>query len=531
MMFEWFSKIGKKAVSKIPIAELPNSSIAQTANATLDIPQKIGMALQHHQAGRLSDAQAIYHEVLAIDADNIDAFHFLGVIAYQRGDHEQAVQLISRALARNEANAIAQNNLGNVFKAQHKLDETLRCFQNAVAISPDYADAHINLGNMLKDRGQLHDAATLHQKAVALSPHSPDAHFALGNTQFALGKVEEAEESYRHLLVLRPDYEFAKFGYGLLKLLRGDYELGLPLYEERFNVRALTVAHQVLEVAERNGVPRWQGENIAGETLLVWTDQGLGDSLMAMRYLPLLKRRGFGKLIVYCAPELIRTVQTVSEVDAALPLTQPAPWNKIDYFCPIMSLPLLFKARVETIPNDVPYLLVPSALKRIWAQKLVDVAKPRAGFAWAGRALNLKDTLRSIPFERLSPLLSTTGVNFISLQKDDDEKQSRTAFWKGYDWMNECNDLLDTAALIEQLDIVISVDTAMAHLAGALGKTVWLLNRFESEWRWMLERDDSPWYPTMKIFRQRKPGDWDEVIMRVAAALKVRYSQEPSNRQ
>ncbi len=420
----------------------------------------IEAALRHHQSGRLSDAEAGYREVLATDRENIDALHFLGVIAYQRAEYEQAAALIAQALSANDANAPAHNNLGNVLVDQGKLDEAAACYQRALALQPGYVDAHVNLGGVFK----------------------------------SLGRLAEAEASYREALRIRPESAQARFGQALLKLLRGEYAAGLALYESRFEEDAVVGdASARTRMKELMGAPRWRGESLSGKRLLVWTEQGLGDNIMAMRFLPLLKNRRAQHLVVYCDPALARIVQGVSPVDKVVTRDLPIPFGEFDFHCPMMSLPLAFDTRVETIPNDIPYLFVPSGLKKEWAGKLAGTA---------------------------SPMFGIPDVKFISLQKDEAAAQIRESGLEVLDWMDECGDVLDTAALIEQLDHVVSVDTGMAHLAGALGKPVWLLNRHESEWRWMLDRKDSPWYPTMPIFRQRDRGDWDAVLEDVASELR-----------
>ena len=266
-------------------------------------------------------------------------------------------------------------------------------------------------------------------------------------------------------------------------------------------------------------MPRWHGEDGAGKALLVWTDQGFGDMLMFMRYLRLLKRRGFAKLIVQCETPLVRIVRTLSGVDEVVSREAPVPFGHFDLHCPMSSLPLAFATRLDSIPREVPYLSVPGAMTEEWARRLEGVGPLRVGLVWAGRREFPKDALRSIRLERFAPLFQIGGAAFVSRQKGDEAAQRTHTGWPIRDWMDECDDLLDTAALMEQLDLVIGVDTGIVHLAAALGRPTWLLNRFESEWRWMLDREDCAWYPTLRIFRQREPGAWDEVLRRVADAL------------
>ena len=591
----WLFGTNRKTAPKSSVPKPSHLSGAGAEGATVVLSQQINIALQHHQAGRLSEAEAAYREILAVDPENIDALHFSGVIAYQRGENEQAAEWISRALARNASNAPAHNNLGNVLVRQGKLEEAIACYRKALALQPDYVDAHINLGaafrargeldeavacyqralslapdiptihsnlgNLLSDRGKPEEAIARYRKALALKPdfaeaHSnlgsvltdqgrvdeaiachrralalkPDfyvAHNNLGDALFASGRPKEAEESYLRALRLKPDFASAKVSCGLVKLLLGDYENGLSLFESRFEENALPRVYDGLRarLAELRDAPRWHGEDVTDKSVLVWTDQGLGDSLMLMRYLPLLKRRGIRKLMIYCEPALVRVVEALAEVDQVVPRNCQVPFGEFDCHCPLTSLPFLLETRLETIPGDVPYLFVPDGMKREWARKLAGIEPPRVGLVWAGRKDFRGLELRSISLEQLSPLFGLGGANFVSLQKGEAANEIQKTGWKILNWMDECDDMLDTAALIEQLDLIISIDTAVAHLAGALSKPVWLLLRFDSDWRWMLEREYSPWYPTTRLFRQRAPGDWHDVVARMAAAFSAAISE------
>lgn len=509
--------------------------------------------LEHHRAGRLSEADAIYCALIAADPDHIDALHFSGVIAYQRGQHAQAAALIEAALERNPANAPAQNNLGNAFAAQGLMERAIACYREAVRLAPGYVDAYVNLGAKLKAQGMLDEAAAAYRSALALAPgHAtalsnlgailneqakplealalceqavaakPDlaeAHNNLGNALQSLGRREAAERSFRSALELKPDMPATSLNYGFSRLLHGDYASGLALLEKRFEASVSLPVHFGLRnlVTEFDAARRWRGQPAKG-TLLIWSDQGLGDSLMTMRYLPLLKRRGFARIVVYGEPALLRLFRAVPGVDHVISKQDPVPAGEFDWHCPNMSLPLAFGTRVDSIPKNISFQ-ISEALEKQWSEKLATVAPRRIGLAWAGTKLNPKNAVRSIRLEQFAPLFDIPGLSFVSLQKGDGSEELAAARWPILDRMGECGDLLDSAALVNQLDLVITVDTAVAHLAGALGKPVWMLNRYESEWRWMLEREDSPWYPTLRLFRQDKPGDWDAPIARIGAAL------------
>src|SRR5713101_2024751 len=459
-MLGWIFKARKGTAQESSTPRPLHSPGVGVEDPVVAVPQKLDIALRSHREGRLSEAEAAYSQVLAVDPENIDALYFLGVIAYQRGEHGRAEELISRALSRNTSNAPAYNNLGNALGAQGKLDAAIICYQQALALQPGYADAlvnlgaafrakgeldkavqcyrhalslapeapmaHSNLGNALAQQGKLDDAAACLRKALALRPDFPEAYDHLSNALIGLGRPQEAEESYRRALALRPDSAELKLGYSLVKLLLGDYETGFLLYESRLDKVALpraTYSALQARIGQFRDIPRWLGESGEGKTLLVWTDQGLGDALMMMRYLPMLKDRGFEKVAVDCEETLVRVVQRIPGVDEVVPRSRSAPVGGFDCHCPLTSLPFTFKTRVESIPNKIPYLRVPDQLRRRWAEKLAGVATPRVGLVWAGRKDHPQDALRSIRLERLSTLFGVAGVNFVNLQKGPEAGQ------------------------------------------------------------------------------------------------------------
>jgi len=519
-------------------------------------PASLEAGLAHHQAGRLDEAEAVYRAVLAADPDNVDALHFSGVIAYQRGDARAAASLIAAALARNPANAPAHNNLGNALAAQGELARATDCYREATRLAPGYVDAHVNLGAKLKMQGRLDEAAAAYRDALALAPaHAtalsnlgaigneqarpqealelceravaakPDlaeAHNNLGNALQSLGRREPAEAAFRRALEIRPDMASASLNYGFSRLLQGDYAAGLPLLEKRFEASVSLPVHFGLRnlVSELDPARRWRGQAASG-TLLVWSDQGLGDSLMTLRYLPMLRARGFSRVVVYGEPALLRIFRAVPGVDKVISKQEPLPAGTYDWHCPNMSLPLAFATRLESIPKEVPYLRVSPDLLSPWKERIAALPRLRVGLAWAGTKMNPKDAVRSIRLEKFAPLLAVPGCSFVSLQKGDGAEELAAAPAGIADWMGECRDLLDTAALMSHLDLVITVDTAIVHLAGALGLPVWMFNRYESEWRWMVGREDSPWYPTLRLYRQERPADWDGPIARAAVALRA----------
>jgi hypothetical protein len=310
----------------------------------------------------------------------------------------------------------------------------------------------------------------------------------------------------------------------MLLLLRNDLEEGFRLYESRFRSFARTFTGSRGLHDRLKDQPSWQGEALSGKRVLVWTEQGMGDSIMMIRYLPMLKERGAEMVTVFCDPALKRLIESVSGVDRVVCDPMSDLEMTLDLHCPIMSLPFLLHTTRESVPHDIPYLVVPEDIRNQWRTRLSGVSGFKVGLVWAGGGTLRDDAKRSIAPEKLAPLTKVDGVQVISLQKEKVGTQLGIP-----DWMDDCDDFMDTAGLIENLDLVISVDTAVAHLSGALGKPTWLLNRFQSEWRWGIAREQSDWYPSMRIFSQHQDSDWRAVINVVAEELKLIAAKQPAS--
>lgn len=503
--------------------------------------QALEIAIAHHQAGHLAEAEVLYRQILAAAPKDSNALHLLGVIAQQHGDSKKAVELISKALAIDPSQPLAYSNLGAAYLALNHLDEAEHCIRKALTLKPDYAAAHNNLGSVFQKRGWNDQAEECFRKAIFFDPHYAEALTNLGNLLLERGNAMEAEEYSRKAVAQDHTNALYKWNLALALLLRGNYEEGLPLYEKRLESTQYGMTGSTSLCAQLQHCPAWHREPLSGKRILVWTEQGLGDSIMVMRYLSLLKSRGAEKVIIYCEPSLERLMRQLPGVDEVVPQTDALPLGEFDLHCPAMSLPYLFGTRLDSIPGKMPYLAVPNELITHWAERLTGQKDTTAfvgaalaaneqtvikvGLTWAGSRILRDDARRSIPLYQFAPLLKISNVQIINLQKGDKSKQLAQLGWNIPDWMNECQDFMDTAALLANLDLVISVDTAVAHLAGAMGKQVWLLNRYESEWRWGLEGENSPWYPTMRIFRQAEPLEWGAVICRVAEELGRRVAQ------
>jgi tetratricopeptide (TPR) repeat protein len=475
------------------------------------------------------EAEAAYRRVIALRPDHAKAHNKLGLLLQRRGELKKAEASYRRAITLSPDADGAHNNLGSVLQELGRLGEAEACYVKALSLNPRNALAHNNLGVVLQRQGKLVEALASYRRALDINPDYADAYNNRGSALQDLARPEEAVVCYRKALQLNPDFARARWNLATALLLSGDFADGLALYENRFegadkreNTRALRT------LAALSAKPRWQGEDLRGRTIFVWHEQGLGDDIMMLRYLPMLKEKGAGDIIVSCRSALTRILQTFPVVTQVIAEDSLPPLDSFDCHCPRMSLPYVFGTRLETIPREIPYIAVPQDMTENWARRLADIDGLKVGLVWAGSKTQKKDSLRSIPPQGLLPLMAVSGVQFISLQQGGEAPPLTTGDKPLIDRMAECQDLLETAALAQQLDLVISVDTAVAHLAGALGKPVWLLNRFESEWRWMLDREDSPWYPTMRIFRQPALHDWDSVITRVAGELRALLAGQKS---
>lgn len=474
------------------------------------------------QQGRLDLAVQAYRQAISIKPEHFGPYNNLGNVLASLGQLNDAEQAIQQALCLNPDYAEAHNNLGNILLALGQPERAEQSYRHALTLRPDYATPYNNLGKLFLDRGQRENGLEAYYKAIALQPDYDEPYYNLGTTFMESGRLAAAEQAFNQALVINPDYASCKWNLSLLMLLQGRLEEGFRLYENRFIGGDKKVFEKMNGLlAQLHGHARWQGEPLLGKSLMLIAEQGLGDNLMMIRYLPLLKSLGCHQLIVYCEPPLIRLFLQQPAVDAVVPMSDPLPFGSFDLYCPSMSLPHLFQTRLQSIPCQVPYLAIPEDLQQHWQNRFADVSDIKVGLVWAGKGSYVKNQLRSMSLEQFSPLLDVSGVRFVSLQKGDEKSQLKGLGWDFIEWIDECNDLLDSAALINQLDLVISVDTSVAHLAGALGKPVWLLNRFGSEWRWLLDREDSPWYQTMRIFRQKQQDSWTDVINQIAISLQA----------
>jgi tetratricopeptide (TPR) repeat protein len=468
--------------------------------------------LADHQAGRLREAEAAYREILAVAPGHADTLHLLGIVAHQLGRNDAALDCIRRAIALDGAIPIYHGNLGAVLCDMGQSREAEGALRTALRLNPDLANVHSNLGNVLNQLGRCAEAAESARAALRLRP---DDHGALNNLGLALrglGRRAEAEASYRAALRLRPDFSEAHLNLAYVLLLTGRFEDGWREYEWRWGVKPLSAK------ARDFSAPLWGGEAIGDRTILLHGEQGLGDALQFCRYVPLVAPRA--RVVLEVSAPLVRLLARLPGVAAIVARGDALP--AFDLHCPLLSLPRAFGTTLDTIPAAIPYLAADPAEVASWRERLARLPGLRVGLVWAGGEQATADSRRSIALAMMAPLAGIPNVSFVSLQKGRRAAQAADppSGMMLHDFTEELRDFADTAALVEALDLVISVDTAVAHLAGALGKTVWLLNRFDTCWRWLLDRDDSPWYPQLRQFRQKAAGDWNGVIEEVAVALR-----------
>ncbi len=542
------------------------------------LAQAIQKALEAHQRGQFDDAEKGYRKILKTWPDHFDALHLYGMLQFQRGKPNDALKLITQALKLAPRSADAQSNLGMVLATLKRTADALASFDKALAVEPNNVGALVNRGRVLVETGRAeeglasldkalareprhiearlnrgnalfqlrrHDEAVReYDQALAFQPGHPGAHFNRGNALFAqnlaaeaveafdrvllsnpksetawnsrgvalqaLGRNPDAIASFDRALALKPNYPDAHFNKSLSLLAMGDYPQGFTEYEWRWKRTGMPEPRIYRE-------PLWTGaQELSGKTLLVHAEQGLGDTIQFARYVPQLAAMG-ANIILQVQPELKSWLSGIEGVSQVIARGEPEP--KFDLQSPMGRLPLAFKTEISTVPAAIPYLTAPADRVESWRTRLPAGGKPRIALAWGGSLMHANDQNRSMPLSAILPLLAA-DVQFISLQRElrsGDERilvdEPRLMHLGG-----EISDFADTAAIVSLCDLVISVDTSVAHVAGALGRPLWMLIACAPDWRWTLD-GASPWYPKAWPFRQKRPGDWAGVISDVSVAL------------
>jgi tetratricopeptide (TPR) repeat protein len=541
------------------------------------IEETLTAARQHHQAGRLHEARQLYQQILQADPSQAQVWYLLGALWASLAQPEEAIASFRQALRHQPEHVHAQNHLGTVLAQQGKLAEAAGCFGralrlnpgfseaqrnlqqtitrlrqrkrvDAVAVDPQLAEAHHTLGLALARQGKPEEAEDYFRQAIQLRPNYPEAHNNLGVALVHQGRLDEAIDCFRTVLRLTPDHPPALHNLGknvlvkgnveealacfdralqldpehvdahldraTLWLMKGDFERGWREYEWRWRSKHL--------LPRPFPQPLWDGSSLKGRTILLHGEQGLGDVLQFVRYAPLVKEHG-GHVIVEVPPALMGVLASCPGIDRLIGRGSTLP--SFDVHAPLMSLPRILGTTLTTIPAAVPYLWADGRLVEYWRGELAKIDGFKVGIAWKGSARNPLDRYRSIPLACFEALARVEGVRLISLQKGEGCEQLRAVEGRfsiidlGSRLDEAAGPFMDTAAVMKNLDLVIACDSAIVHLAGALGVRAWAPLALSADWRWLLEREDSPWYPKVRLFRQRRLGDWDEVFGRMAEAL------------
>ncbi|MFQ5962995.1 MAG: tetratricopeptide repeat protein [Candidatus Scalinduaceae bacterium] len=466
-----------------------------------------------HQTGNLAAAAQLYQKILDKQPGNIDAIFLLGTLNLQQGNLETATIFLRKAIELKPDHVVAYNNLGTVLQKQRKLDEAVLSFNQAITLKPDYADAYYNLGNAFIEQGKLDEAVNSYRNAISHNPGDAEMYYNLGNVLKEQGKLDEAVGNYRQAIKHKPDFADAHMNMSVALLLAGKLEEGWPEYEWRLCTK---------DDAPKNfKQPQWDGSPLNGQHILVHAEQGFGDTIHFVRYLPMVKAQG-GYVLFECQRGLSKLLENCAGIDEIVERTpDKETTNQFDVHVPLLSLPGIFGTTLDTIPSDIPYITVDPKLVDQWHMRLDHNNDFKIGIVWAGSPKHKKDRYRSCSLADFVPLFNIPDLSFYGLQKGPASVDTLDPpkWVKLTNLGDELNDFADTAAVIANLELVISVDTAVAHLAGAIGKPVWNLLHSAPDWRWLLNRDDSSWYPSMRLFRQTQFYDWIGVFERVKKEL------------
>ena len=471
--------------------------------------------------GRPAEALTSYERALELAPGLTAAWIDKGRILRDAKRLEEALAAFERARSVEPDHLDLLNDLGLVLRDLKRPVEALAAFDRALQLKPDFAEALSNRGLILQELDRFDEALAAYDRSLQLRPDLADTHANRGNALQELARHDEALAAYRRALELKPGYEAIHLNESLSRLVTGDLSGGWPKYEWRWQ------NNSEAPPARQFGEPMWRGkEPLAGKTILIYAEQGLGDTIQFCRYARPLSARG-ATVVLRVQPPLVPLLQGLDGVARLLAADEPPP--AFDYQCPLLSLPLAFDTSLQTIPAGGAYLRPsgPRFAERLaaWQARLGPKDKPRIGLVWSGNAHHKNDRNRSIPLQAFARVVSP-GARFVSLQNEVRAADAAVLKQRGDidEFAPELVDFAETAALVAQLDLVVSVDTSVAHLAAAMGKPVWLLLPLNPDWRWLLEREDSPWYETMRLFRQSRRGEWGEVVARVGQEIARRFA-------
>jgi Flp pilus assembly protein TadD len=470
---------------------------------------QIALGLRLQQKGDLHGAVECYRDALTLDPRSHTAYNQLGILFAALGDTATALTFLQAAVTLHPRGADIHNNLGNVHFEREEVEAAIAHYVKAIEIDPEVAAYYNHLGNALRVAERIADAELCIRKALVLHPDYAEAHANLGFLLLEKQRLQLAEEHYRQAIALKPDFALAHTCLARLLLRKGDFAAGWREQEWRW-------LWKDFPTPKRNFTqPQWRGEDVRAQRLFLHAEQGFGDTLQFLRYVPMAAARG-AEVILEVHPELRRLAERMPGVSQVISRGDVVP--AFDRHCPLLSLPLAFGTELATIPAATPYLQAGTDVPE-WVRR--EDGKFRVGLVWAGSPKDKVDRKRSLALPALAPLFAAPGVAFYSLQCGSAAEEARNSALAFAGQLPESSDFADTAAAVAHLDLVISADTAVAHLAGALGKPVWVLLPSLADWRWLTDREDSPWYPSARLFRQQTAGDWGPVVDQVADQLSL----------
>jgi tetratricopeptide (TPR) repeat protein len=464
-------------------------------------------AARHLSAGQAEAAVRACQEAIKRFPNHPQSHYALAVALNGAGRLDDAIQSYQTTVRLKPDFFEAWTNLGGAMARRGRLDEAVEAYTRALRIRPNVAEMHANLSNALRDTGRLAEAEAAAKQALALKPDSPHAHVCYAAVLASNGQYERAIEAYHEAIRLAPDLPGGHFNLAFSELVLGNWQRGWAEYEWRRRFPGAVPPRKF-------PTPDWDGRPLNGKTILLFSEQGFGDSIHFVRYAPLVAEMG-GRIIVECLAPLARLFRGIPKIDQVIVAGRLLP--AFDTQSALPSLPGLFHTTPQTVPVQVPYLTAEPGTIEAWRERINPSPEMRQiGLAWSGSSENRNDRNRSIPPETFSRLSGAKNVRFHNLQI---APPPAIAGIQLADWSAHLTDFAETAGLIANLDLIITVDTAVAHLAGAMGKAAWVLLPTVPDWRWLLDRSDTPWYPTMRLFRQKTAGDWDEVLAHVAEEL------------
>jgi Tfp pilus assembly protein PilF len=478
-----------------------------------NIAALLDTAISQHHAGRFAEAEKLYREILTADPNCVDAWNLMGLLASQLNKHEVAIKCLHNALQFNPNSAEIHYNLGMALQGLHRFEEAIASYQRVVEIEPTHARAYNNIGTVLKDQSKFPEAVAYLNHTLELDPNMAQAYCNLGNILQAQSRWDDARPYFERAIALDPNFAAAHTNYAMVLLASGDFDRGWTEYEWRW------IAGQLPKPNFEQ--PRWDGQPLSGKTILLYAEQGLGDVLQFIRYAPRVKALD-ATIIVECPKPLARLIATCPSIDQIVHPGDKLP--PFDFHAPLLSLPRLLQTTVATIPAAIPYLSANPDLVTRWRDKLNGLNGFRIAINWRGRTGQGFFRLRDIPLDHFASL-AALPITLISLQQGATPQElaqlnaTLPTFHPGDDFDQSHGSFMDTAAIMQNVDLVISSDTSLPHLAGALGAPTWIALPFVSGWQWMRERTDSPWYPTVRLFRQKSPEDWSGVFGEIRTAL------------